>query len=241
MEERYKKNIGSVITEESQEKILTKTFGIIGCGGNGGYIAEYLARLGAKKIIIYDGDRYEESNLNRQVFCNSETIGLYKVDAAFEELIKINPAIEYEIHAEYFGDKEEHAENLLQCDIIFWAADYTKNAENLVNAMLKIYEKKDIPTIITGVIKNGFHVSVFTKRSLSEFKKYCQNFISWFSLPEEMQVVSQPAYLCSLVASFSVSLIEKIWSKLPYRAFNKCFVFDIEKNEFSTSFTEGVL
>lgn len=78
MEERYKQNQDDIFTENLQNQLLTKTISIIGCGGQGGYIAEFIARLGVKAIYLWDGDKYERSNLNRQIGCLENNIGEYK-------------------------------------------------------------------------------------------------------------------------------------------------------------------
>ena len=98
MKERYKNNIGSFLTEEHQKSFLTKTFAVIGLGGNGGYIAEFLARQGCKKLILIDFDTFEESNINRQLFCTEENFGLNKAEQAVQRLRIINSEIEYEYY-----------------------------------------------------------------------------------------------------------------------------------------------
>ena len=55
---RYKNNIGTYLSEENQKELLNKTFAVIGLGGNGGYIAEFLARQGCKKMILIDFDLF---------------------------------------------------------------------------------------------------------------------------------------------------------------------------------------
>lgn len=75
---RYQKNIDEIFTQELQNKLLQKNIGVIGCGAIGGYILEYLSRLGVNSISFWDGDVYEISNLNRQIGCTENTIGLNK-------------------------------------------------------------------------------------------------------------------------------------------------------------------
>ena len=72
--ERYNNNLGTLLNKEQQLELFNKTITVLGCGGNGGYVLEFLARLGVKEIIIFDGDNYDISNLNRQIYCNSNTI-----------------------------------------------------------------------------------------------------------------------------------------------------------------------
>lgn len=74
------RNIGA-ITAEEQAILRRKTVLIAGCGGLGGYCAELLSRLGVGKLVLCDCDVFEESNLNRQLFCNRNTLGVNKAEA----------------------------------------------------------------------------------------------------------------------------------------------------------------
>lgn len=65
---------------------------IIGCGAVGSTIAEQLARLGIKKLHLYDFDVVSEHNITNQMFLNRH-IGMLKTDALTEILEDINPEI----------------------------------------------------------------------------------------------------------------------------------------------------
>ncbi len=77
--------------------IRKATIGIAGAGGLGSTAAVSLARVGIGKLIIADFDKIEPSNLNRQQYF-SEQIGEPKVKALKDNLLKINPFSEYQIH-----------------------------------------------------------------------------------------------------------------------------------------------
>lgn len=62
---------------------------IAGCGGLGCNLSEYLGRLGLKRLIIIDGDKFQPSNMNRQLYCDLSTLGRSKVEVASERLKKI--------------------------------------------------------------------------------------------------------------------------------------------------------
>ncbi|MBD3258671.1 hypothetical protein GF377_09585 [candidate division GN15 bacterium] len=64
-----------------------------GLGGGGAMTLEMLARAGIRRFRLLDRDRYEESNLNRQVFATTATIGRPKVEVAAERLKEINPYV----------------------------------------------------------------------------------------------------------------------------------------------------
>jgi len=76
---------------EAIEKVRNTIFAIAGFGGVGAITAELLARWGVKQFRLLDKDRYEPSNLNRQLFATSRTLGEYKVDVATERIKEINP------------------------------------------------------------------------------------------------------------------------------------------------------
>ncbi len=69
----------------------------VGLGGVGGLAAELVVRAGIGELTIVDGDVFEESNINRQIFALSDTAGRKKADAASERLMRINP--ELRLHA----------------------------------------------------------------------------------------------------------------------------------------------
>lgn len=66
---------------------------IIGVGAVGSTIAENLARLGVKKLYLYDFDTVTEHNITNQMFTNKH-IGMSKLDALTQILTEINPEIE---------------------------------------------------------------------------------------------------------------------------------------------------
>ncbi|MFP4078953.1 MAG: ThiF family adenylyltransferase, partial [Candidatus Izemoplasmataceae bacterium] len=83
MKESVQKNLGAFSVEE-METITDKTVIIVGLGGLGGMVANGLVRLGVKRFVLIDHDRYETTNMNRQLFCTEETLGMLKVLAAEE-------------------------------------------------------------------------------------------------------------------------------------------------------------
>ena len=91
--ERYSKNIRA-IGIDGQIKLLESQIAIVGVGGLGGAALEFAARLGIGKIIIIDGDRFTESNMNRQLLSHCKNIGKLKAHEARKRIRLVNPAIE---------------------------------------------------------------------------------------------------------------------------------------------------
>lgn len=67
---------------------------IFGLGGVGSYAAEALGRAGIGKLTIVDGDRFEPSNINRQLCALTSTVGKSKVSVTMDRLLDINPDAE---------------------------------------------------------------------------------------------------------------------------------------------------
>ncbi len=92
---RYSRH-SSLLTLDEQMTLLDSTVAVAGCGGLGGHAASLLARLGIGRLILVDPDQFEESNLNRQLFCTVDTLCMNKAVAAAGALAKINPAVSAE-------------------------------------------------------------------------------------------------------------------------------------------------
>lgn len=87
------RHIRNGLSCKEQLTLLQSTVAIIGCGGLGGRCAEILARLGVGHLLLTDPDSFSESNLNRQIFCNTQNINVSKVAVLARELPLIHPAI----------------------------------------------------------------------------------------------------------------------------------------------------
>tara|TARA_B100000073_G_scaffold323704_1_gene306011 strand:+ start:152 stop:907 length:756 start_codon:yes stop_codon:yes gene_type:complete len=81
------KDIGVI----GQKKILSSKVLIIGAGGLGSPVAEYLSRAGVGLLGIIDDDRVSLSNLHRQSLYNTDDIGKFKVKITKDKVKKINP------------------------------------------------------------------------------------------------------------------------------------------------------
>ena len=73
-----------------QKKILSSRVLIIGAGGLGSPIIEFLSRAGVGTIGIIDNDKVNLSNLHRQSLYNTSDIGKFKVRVAKIKIKKIN-------------------------------------------------------------------------------------------------------------------------------------------------------
>jgi len=76
---------------EALKKLKTSRVAVFGVGGVGSYAVEALVRAGIGAIDLIDSDKFEITNLNRQLYALHSTIGQYKVEAAAQRIADINP------------------------------------------------------------------------------------------------------------------------------------------------------
>jgi molybdopterin/thiamine biosynthesis adenylyltransferase len=81
------KDIGTI----GQKKIISAKVLIVGMGGLGSPVAEFLSRAGIGLLGIVDNDKVSLSNLHRQSLYNTSDIGKFKVKIAKDKIKKINP------------------------------------------------------------------------------------------------------------------------------------------------------
>ncbi len=74
---------------------------VIGIGGVGSWAAEALARSGVGQITLIDFDQVAESNINRQIHADTQSVGKAKVLAMQERIALINPACKVNLIEEF--------------------------------------------------------------------------------------------------------------------------------------------
>ncbi len=88
------------IDVEGQQKLLNASVLIIGTGGLGCPAAMYLAAAGIGHITVYDDDKVDLSNLQRQIAHTTDDIGMEKVFSTLNTVKKINPDTQVTARAE---------------------------------------------------------------------------------------------------------------------------------------------
>ena len=80
-----------LIGDEGVERLAAARVAVFGVGGVGGYVVEALARSGVGALDLTDADVVAESNINRQIIADYDTVGRYKTDAFAERIARISP------------------------------------------------------------------------------------------------------------------------------------------------------
>ncbi|MFI1773339.1 molybdopterin-synthase adenylyltransferase MoeB [Thalassobellus citreus] len=154
---RYNRHIIlSEIGQKGQDKLSNSKVLVIGAGGLGCPVLQYLTAAGIGTIGIIDFDVVDISNLQRQVLFGTSALGKNKAVAAKERLTDLNDSISIIAYAKKLT--HQNAVNLFnQYDII---VDGTDNFETryLVNDACIIANK---PLVFGAIYKFEGQVSVF--------------------------------------------------------------------------------
>jgi len=147
--EKYSRQI--ILNEvgpEGQEKLKKASVLIIGIGGLGSSVIQYLNAAGVGKIGIVDYDKVELSNLNRQLIYKENDLGKSKVDVAKNYISKLNSSTKIEIFEMRIDEK--NLPNIIRdYDIL---ADCTDNLETRlsINDVCTKFKKKSVVSAVGG-------------------------------------------------------------------------------------------
>lgn len=120
-----------LVGREAMEKLAASRVAVFGVGGVGGYVVEALVRSGVGTLDLIDNDTVCLSNLNRQIIATHSTIGKYKVDAAKDRILDINPqAVVYAHRTFYLPETAEQFD--------FSKYDYVVDAIDTVTGKIQL-------------------------------------------------------------------------------------------------------
>ena len=146
------KDIGAI----GQKKIFNAKILIVGVGGLGCPVVDYLARAGVGSITIADNDKIKLSNIHRQSIYDTSDIGKLKVEIVKKKINRVNPHSKIKIIKKKIT-KLNVSKIIKKSDIVVDCSDNFKTKFLLNNFSLK--NKK---TLITGAIsKFDGHVFSF--------------------------------------------------------------------------------
>ena len=121
--ERYARHI--VLREiggPGQAKLKAARVLVVGAGGLGSPVLQYLAAAGVGTLGIVDDDAVSLSNLQRQVLFTTDTLGQAKVDAGANQLGRLNSHVAIDRH--HYRVTADNAETLArQYDVVVDGSD----------------------------------------------------------------------------------------------------------------------
>lgn len=152
---------------EAQEKLSRARVLVIGAGGLGCPILEYLAAAGIGTIGIADDDRVTYSNLNRQVLYGQKDIGKFKADLAKKALEVLNDEINVIAYTSRWN-QDLCIEHFPNYDIIVDATDNFAT-RYLINDACVLLNK---PLVFGAVSKYEGQVAVFNAHGSTRSVNY---------------------------------------------------------------------
>jgi tRNA A37 threonylcarbamoyladenosine dehydratase len=123
--------------ESGLEKLENSHVAVFGIGGVGSYVVEGLCRGGIGEITLVDNDEYSITNINRQLYATTQTIGKKKVEVAKDRALSINPDIKVNIYDKF----------VLQNDmggIDFSKFDYVVDAIDTISGKIEIIKQSKL-------------------------------------------------------------------------------------------------
>ena len=163
---RYNRHIIlSEVGPEGQQRLLDAKVLVIGAGGLGCPVLQYLAAAGVGTIGIIDHDVVEESNLQRQILFGTSSVGQNKALAAKSRLEDLNPTIEIQAYPEMLSPRNA-LKLFRQYDIV---VDGTDNFDTryLINDAGIIANK---PVVYGAIYKFEGQVSVFNFKNSPSYR-----------------------------------------------------------------------
>lgn len=105
-----------------QARLAAASVLIVGAGGLGCPVMQYLAGAGVGRLAIVDHDVVEETNLHRQPLYTMADLGKSKVEVARAALQRFNPGVQIDVHAERLTPQNV-ARLVAAVDLVVDAAD----------------------------------------------------------------------------------------------------------------------
>jgi sulfur-carrier protein adenylyltransferase/sulfurtransferase len=139
-----------------QEKLARARVLVVGAGGLGTPVLQYLAAAGVGRIGICDDDVVDETNLQRQVIYADADVGRKKAVAAAERVVALNPHVAVDPISHRL-DVSNARELVRLYDVVVDATD-SFGARYLVNDACRLESK---PDVYGSIFRFDGQVSVF--------------------------------------------------------------------------------
>lgn len=210
--------------QEGQLRLKNSAVLVIGAGGLGAPILQYLTAAGIGRIGIIEFDEVSISNLQRQVLFANDQVGKSKALMSKERLKALNPSVSIETY-EVAINAENALELIEQYDLVVDGSDNLAT-RYLVNDACYLLEK---PLVYGAIFRFEGQVSVF---NADEGAERGPNYRDLFPTPPPPDMVPScseggvlgvlPGIIGSMMANEAIKLIAQIGETLSGRL----FVFD---------------
>lgn len=211
----------------AQEKLRKSTVAVIGAGGLGSPVLQYLAAAGIGHLRIIDFDTISLSNLQRQVLFNTSDIGKPKALVASERIQQLNPATKVEVINEKLIS--QNALSVLKgCDVV---VDCTDNfpTRYLVNDACVLL---DVPYVYASVFRYEGQVAVFNYQDGVNYRDFFPTPPVAGSVPN-CEVGGVLGVLTGIIGSLQANEALKLLTGLGKPLAGEVLIIDSLTNEFN--------
>lgn len=211
---------------DAQLKLKQARILVVGAGGLGCPVLQYLSAAGIGNIGILDGDVVSISNLHRQILFSINDIGKKKAIVAKEKLIAQNPNISIESFAENITVNNA-IELIQQYDII---ADCTDNfaARYLINDACVLTKK---PFVSAAILKFEGQLSVFNYQTKINYRDVFPEPPTTIQNCAEAGVIG---VLCGIIGSMQANEIIKMITNIGDNMEGKLVCYDALSNKIQS-------
>lgn len=155
--ERYARHIVlKGIGGPGQNKLSNAKVLVVGAGGLGSPVIQYLAAAGVGTLGIADGDRVSLSNLQRQVVHRTRDVGRTKVESATEFVTALNPNVTVSPHPDRI-DAVSAPGMIKAFDLVVECTDNFASRKFLAEAA----QNAEVPMISGAVVMFDGQLTVF--------------------------------------------------------------------------------
>jgi adenylyltransferase/sulfurtransferase len=153
---------------EAQERFAAAHALVIGAGGLGAPVAQFLVAAGIGTVTLCDPDSVDLTNLQRQILYSTSDVGVPKVAAAKARLRAINPEVNVEVIQARVGP-EELAPLVACADVVLDCCDNfaTRHAVNRACVAAKV------PLVSGAAIRFDGQIAVFDARAANAPCYHC--------------------------------------------------------------------
>lgn len=213
---------------EGQEKLKNAKVIVIGAGGLGCPVLQYLSAAGIGTIGIADFDVVDESNLHRQILFGVKDICKPKAEIAVNKLSEINPLTKINVYSTRL-DVDNALEIIKEYNIVVDGSD-NFSTKYLLNDACVILNK---PLVLGSIFKFDGQVSVFNYNNGPTYRCLYPEPPS----PEEVPNCSEIGVigvLPGLVGCLQANEVIKIITGIGKVLSGKLVIFNLLKMDFST-------
>ena len=141
---------------DGQRKIMNSKVLVIGAGGLGSPVIQYLAAAGIGTLGVADFDEVELHNLNRQIIHNENSVGISKVKSAEQFVKNLNHQVNF-IGIESKIDGSNAEEMISQFDLIIDGSDNFKTRYLINDTCVKLGK----PLVFGSILGFSGQVAIF--------------------------------------------------------------------------------